>query len=194
MKFRPSGLDGGWIIELDRISDERGWFARAWCAEEFAAHGLPAAFPQANMSYGHRAGTIRGLHVQLPPHDEGKALRCVRGRVLDVAVDLRPASPTYLQTSAVELDAEGAAMVYVPAGCAHGFQSLEDDSTVYYLVSQPYTPGAERGLRWDDQVVRCEWPITEVIVSEKDTSWPTFDDAAWRDEHRRATGEGNQDQ
>jgi dTDP-4-dehydrorhamnose 3,5-epimerase len=191
LRFTASGIDGGWIIELDRIEDDRGWFARAWCADEFAAHGLPAELPQANMSFGHRAGTIRGLHVQLPPHDEGKALRCVRGRVFDVAVDLRPDSPTYLACSGVELDADRDAMVYVPPGCAHGYQTLEDDSTVFYLTSSRYTPGAERGLRWHDQVVGVDWPITEqVTVSEKDAAWPPFDDHGWRTEHARATEEG----
>jgi dTDP-4-dehydrorhamnose 3,5-epimerase len=193
VKFEESGIHGGWVIELDRIADDRGWFARAWCAEEFAAHGLPSTFPQANMSYGHGAGTIRGLHVQLPPHHEGKALRCIRGRVLDVAVDLRPDSPTYLRTSGVVLDERSDAMVYVPAGCAHGYQSLEDDSTVHYMVSSAYTPGAERGLRWDDPLVAVDWPVADgVVVSEKDRSWPTFDEASWREEHARANQQGSQ--
>jgi dTDP-4-dehydrorhamnose 3,5-epimerase len=193
VKFRESGIHGGWIIELDRIGDERGWFARAWCAEEFAAHGLPSVFPQANMSFGYRAGTVRGLHVQLPPHHEGKAVRCVRGRVFDVAVDLRPDSPTYLQSAGVELDADDDSMVYLPAGCAHGYQSIVDDSTVYYMTTTPYTPGAERGLRWDDPLVAVDWPVTEgVTMSEKDRSWPRFDEPSWHLEHDRAGNQGSQ--
>lgn len=192
MKFRGSGLDGGWIIDLDRIEDDRGWFARAWCADEFAEHGLPTAFPQTNMSLGHRRGTIRGLHLQLPPHREAKALRCIAGRIVDVAVDLRPDSPTYLQTSAVELSAESGTMVYVPDGCAHGYQALEDGSTVLYMTSSSYTPGAERGLRWDDPAVAFSWPVTDdVVVSPKDQAWPTFDPDTWAQTYLDATTEGS---
>jgi dTDP-4-dehydrorhamnose 3,5-epimerase len=136
---------------------------------------------------------VRGLHLQLPPHDEGKALRCVRGRVFDVAVDLRPDSPTYLQSSGVELGAYDDSMVYVPAGCAHGYQTLADESTVLYQASSPYTPGVERGLRWDDPLVAVDWPITDqVIVSEKDQAWPTFDEPSWHVDHDRARTQGSQ--
>lgn len=191
MRFRESGLAGGWVIEPEPIGDERGWFARAFCAEEFRAHGLPGRFPQTNMSESRRAGTIRGLHVQLPPHAEAKALRCVAGRVFDVAVDLRPDSPTFLRWSGVELDADGAAMVYVPGGCAHAYQALEDRSRVLYMVSEPYTPGSETGVRWDDPALGIDWPVTEpVIVSDKDGSWPDLDVEVWRGEWQRALERG----
>lgn len=191
MRFRESGIAGGWVIEPEPIGDERGWFARAFCAEEFRRHGLPEQFPQANMSESSRAGTIRGLHVQLPPHSEAKALRCVSGRVYDVAVDLRPDSPTFLRWAGVELDAEGAAMVFMPGGCAHGFQALEDRSRVLYMVSEPYAPGAERGVRWDDPTLGIEWPLAGgPVVSDKDRSWPDLDVEEWRESWQRALERG----
>ncbi|MBX6321708.1 MAG: dTDP-4-dehydrorhamnose 3,5-epimerase family protein, partial [Rhodospirillaceae bacterium] len=145
MKFHATGLDGTYLIEPVRLADERGWFARTWCAEAFAARGLTPLLAQCSASFNHRAGTLRGLHFQLPPAAEAKLVRCTRGRIFDVIVDLRPRSPTCLGWFAAELGAEDGRMIYVPEGFAHGFQTLEDGSEVLYQISAPYRPGLARG-------------------------------------------------
>ena len=173
MKFRPAGLAGSFLIDIERIGDERGFFARIWDEAEFAAHGLEMRAVQSNVSTSRRRGTIRGLHWQVAPHGESKLLRCTRGVVFDVAVDLRPESPTYGRWQGYRIEAASHAMVFVPAGCAHGYQSLEDDTEVSYQVSNPYVPGAERGVRWDDPSIGIDWPIVDdVTVSDKDRAWP----------------------
>jgi dTDP-4-dehydrorhamnose 3,5-epimerase len=177
MKFTPTDLHGAMTIALEKREDERGFFARAFCAEEFARAGLATAFPQANHSRNRAKGTLRGMHFQRPPSGEVKLVRVVRGRVHDVIVDIRPESPSFGKWQGFDLDAEEGRMLYVPAGFAHGFQTLEDDTDVTYMVSHPYTPGAEGGLRWDDPLLAIRWPLPVAAISEKDAAWPTVDRA-----------------
>lgn len=173
MRFRPAGLAGSYLIEVEPISDERGSFARIWDEAEFVAHGLDMRNVQTNMSKSRRRGTIRGLHYQVPPNAESKLLRCTRGAVFDVAVDMRSDSPTYGQWQGHRVEATSNVMVFVPAGCAHGYQALEDHAEVSYQVSARYDPGAERGVRWDDPSIGIGWPIVDdVTVSDKDRAWP----------------------
>lgn len=175
MRFAETAVRGVFVIDLERIEDERGFFARAWCAEEFAAHGLTAAIAQANVAVNARAGTMRGMHYQLPPHAEAKVVRCVRGSIWDVALDLRPDSPTYLGHVGVELSAENRLALYVPEGCAHGYQTLEDDTETFYFHSAMYAPGSEAGVRWDDPAFGIPWPDVDArIMSAKDAAWPDF--------------------
>jgi len=170
MIFTQTTIPGVLLIELEKRQDSRGYFARAWCEREFAAHGLPR-FVQTNMSMCRQKGTIRGLHYQVPPHGEAKYLRCIRGAIFDVVVDIRPDSPTYRKWFGVELTAENRKAIFVPEGLPHAYQALTDEAEVIYSASCFYTPGAERGIRWNDPVFNIEWPIREVIVSEKDASW-----------------------
>jgi dTDP-4-dehydrorhamnose 3,5-epimerase len=175
MKLEAAGLEGSFLLSPTRIGDDRGFFARIWddaWAEEL---GVELRNVQTNLSYNRHRGTIRGLHWQVEPYGESKLLRCTRGAVFDVAVDVRPGSPTYGRWQGHVISAEARNLVFVPAGCAHGYQALEDDAEVSYQVSHPYVPGSERGLRWDDATLAIEWPITEgVIVSDKDRAWPDF--------------------
>jgi dTDP-4-dehydrorhamnose 3,5-epimerase len=172
--FRETELRGAFVIEFQKRSDERGFFARTWCEREFAAAGLGVRFVQANVSRTWRRGTIRGLHYQAAPFEEAKLVRCARGTIYDVVVDLRPESPTYRRWVGVELTGDGCRMLYVPEGCAHGFQTLEDDSEVVYQVSQFYTPDAERGVRYNDPCFNIVWPLEVTVVSAKDRSWPDY--------------------
>jgi dTDP-4-dehydrorhamnose 3,5-epimerase len=168
-------LKGAFIADLKRIEDDRGYFARAWCRNEFAAVGVDFDPVQANMSGSRKRGTVRGLHYQVAPHEEAKLIRCVRGAVFDVIVDLREGSPTYGQWTGAELTADNKRALLVPRGFAHAYQTLADDSEVIYFVSAFYAPGAEKGLRWNDPGIGIEWPITEgVTVSDKDVAWPDF--------------------
>jgi dTDP-4-dehydrorhamnose 3,5-epimerase len=177
--FTETDLPGAYAIDIDPRRDERGFFARAWCAEEFAQHDLVTRVAQANVSYNAHRGTLRGMHYQVPPHEEVKIVRCTRGAIYDVIVDLRPSSPTYRRWIGVELTAENRRMLYVPEGFAHGFQTLEDDTETFYQVSEFYAPGAERGLRWDDPAFGVEWPLPESpILSDKDRGWPDYQAAA----------------
>jgi dTDP-4-dehydrorhamnose 3,5-epimerase len=176
MKFHPAKLKDSVIIEPERLEDERGFFARLWCEGEFKAHGLNSELVQINLSYNRRYGTLRGLHYQVSPYAEAKVVRCVRGAIYDVLVDLRPESPTYLQWLGVTLSAANRNMLYVPEGFAHGFQTLEDHTEVCYQVTQFYTPGAERGARWDDPAFGIAWPeVDDRVISAKDREWPPFD-------------------
>jgi dTDP-4-dehydrorhamnose 3,5-epimerase len=172
MNFAELSLPGAYVIDLEPIGDERGFFARMLCQEEFGKHGLDMKIVQANVSYSAERGTLRGLHYQIPPHGENKLIRCVRGAVFDVMVDLRPDSPTYLAWEGVELSAQNRRMAYVPEGFAHGFLTLTDDCEVLYPVTAAYAPSAERGLRYDDPSIDIEWPATVRVVSKKDQSWP----------------------
>lgn len=175
MKFTELDVAGAYRVELEPHADERGFFARAWCATELADHGLEGHISQMNISTNHRRGTIRGLHVQLPPHGEAKFFRCIAGRSFHVVVDVRPDSPTYGRWAGVELAADRFDALYVPPYCAKGYQALEDGTAVMYGVSSPYTPGAETGLRYDDPAFGIEWPIADgVVVSDKDISWPDY--------------------
>ena len=178
MIFKETELPGAYVIDLERREDERGFFARAWCEDEFAAHGLSTRVAQCNLSWNERQGTLRGMHFQRPPHAEVKLIRCTRGAIYDVIVDLRPESPAHGRWIGVELTAENRRLLYVPEGFAHGYQTLEDDTETYYQVSVPYAPGAEDGLRWDDPAIGIEWPETyERVISAKDRAWPNFDPA-----------------
>src|SRR5262245_20735946 len=173
MRFRETPLAGAFVIELDRREDERGFFARCWCRDEFAAHGLTAAWVQANVSFNRRAGTLRGLHYQADPHAEDKLVRCTLGAVHDVIVDLRPGSPTYARWAAVELSAASRRALYVPRGFAHGFQTLADDSELLYLMSEVYYPECARGVRWDDPALGIEWPeCPGRVIAPRDRSFP----------------------
>ena len=175
MIFNKTKLDGAYIVEMESIRDHRGFFARAWCSKEFEAHGLISQFVQANLTYSPKRGTIRGLHYQIAPHQEVKLVRCTRGATYDVIVDLRPESPTHKQWLAVELTADNHKMIYIPAGFAHGYQILVDDTEVFYQVGQFYAPEYERGARWNDPAFGVEWPMTSpLILSDKDKNWPDY--------------------
>ncbi len=170
MIFTETKLKGAYIIDVRRLEDERGFFGRAWCKKEFEDHGLNGNIVQANVSYNVQKGTIRGMHYQVAPFAETKTIRCTSGKIYDVIVDLRPESETYRQWIGVELSAESFRMLYVPEGFAHGFITLEDHTSVHYMVTQYYTPGAEGGLRYDDPAFAIQWPILPTLVSAKDLS------------------------
>lgn len=178
MKILPTEVEGCHVIELEERRDDRGFFARTFCADEFAAAGLEPAVAQCNLSFNDAAGTLRGLHLQLPPHAEAKLVRCTRGAILDVAVDVRPGSPTYGRHVAVELTADNRRALFLPAYVAHGYQTLVDDTEVLYQVSGPYAPGAEDGYRHDDPAFGIAWPLPVSSISEKDASWPLLEDRA----------------
>ena len=174
MRFVPSPLAGAFVIELDLLEDERGHFARTFDAQEFAEHGLDPAVVQCNTSYNAKAGTVRGMHYQAEPDGEPKLVRCTRGAVYDVLVDLRPESATYCKWFGAELTADNARMLYVPVGLAHGFQTLVDDSEVHYQMSHHYVPEQARGVRFDDPAFGIEWPRPDAIVSDRDRQFPDF--------------------
>ena len=180
MKFTPTAVDGVVEIDMELREDDRGWFARSFAAEEFTAHGLEPAVVHGNVSFNHRAGTLRGLHLSLPGHPEAKFVRCTRGAIVDVAVDVRPDSPTYLQSVVVELTADNHRGLYLPPHMAHAYQTLTDDTEVLYLVSVGYVPGAEIGYRYDDPAFGLQLPVPVTTVSEKDMSWSPFDHDANR--------------
>lgn len=184
MLFIETPISGAFAVDLEPRGDDRGFFARAFCADEFAAHGLSMTIAQANLSWSAHAGTMRGLHFQLPPFAESKFIRCVRGAVFDVIVDLRPESVTFGQHVGMELSAENRRAMFVPERCAHGLLTLTDDSEVFYPVGAPYQPGLESGLRFDDPDLDIDWPIAAVHITEKDRSWPSF--AARIDEIRQS--------
>lgn len=175
MIFHELELRGAFVIEAEPSSDERGHFARIFCAREFAAHQLEPRVVQCNTSSTRLRGTVRGLHFQLPPHSETKLVRCVRGTIYDVIVDLRPASPTFLKWSSVTLNARDLRSLYIPAGFAHGFQSLEDSSEVFYQMSKYYYPDAARGIRWNDPAIGVDWPMAPTLISVRDRSYPLLD-------------------
>ncbi|MCE8034189.1 dTDP-4-dehydrorhamnose 3,5-epimerase [Billgrantia tianxiuensis] len=176
MIFHRTKLDDAWTIELEPYGDQRGFFARTMCRSEFAKRGLISEYVQQNTSFSVRRGTLRGFHYQVRPHGEAKLVRCIRGAILDVIVDLREASPSYLQHQAFELTDANRYQLYVPPGFAHAFQTLSDDVEVCYLVSTPYHPQAERGLRYSDVRLGVEWPLPVTVLSEKDSAWPLIDD------------------
>lgn len=174
MNIRATPLDGAYVVALDERRDARGFFARAFCQAEFAAAGLNPSCSQTNLCWNAVKGTIRGMHFQIPPHSECKLVRCVRGSVLDVIVDLRTESDTYMQHFAVELSSSNRLSLYVPPLFAHGYQVLEDDTELHYQMSDAYAPGSERGIRFDDQALGISWPLTVTAISAKDCSWPEF--------------------
>lgn len=175
MIFTETILKGAFIIDLERREDNRGFFARAFCQHEFEAHGLKPVIAQANLASNRKTGTVRGMHFQYPPAAETKLVRCTRGAILDIIVDLRPESPTYLQHIAVDLDAENQRALYVPERFAHGYQALEDNTDTSYQVGQFYTPAADGGLRYDDPRLGLTWPLPVAAISDKDRIWPLLD-------------------
>jgi len=174
MIFKETKLKGAYIIELEPLEDERGFFARSFCQRGFIRHGLNPLVVQCNFSYNKRRGTLRGMHYQIAPYEEAKLVSCVRGAIYDVIIDLRLDSSTYCQWFAIELYAENYKMLYVPEGFAHGFQTLEDNTMVFYQMSEFYRPEYARGVRWDDPAFDLEWPIHVKIVSDRDHILPKF--------------------
>lgn len=172
MRFTETPVAGAWLVEPEPRGDDRGFFSRLWCRDELAARGLNGNFVQCNNSFSRVRGTMRGLHYQTAPHAEAKLISCVRGRVFDAIVDLRPDSPTYRKWFGRELTQDNRLMMYVPEGCAHGYLTLEDECEVIYPVTAAYHASAERGMRWNDLAVGIQWPIEPVVVSPKDQQWP----------------------
>lgn len=168
MIFTETNLKGAYIIDIEPILDERGFFARTWCRKEFGAHGLNPDLMQCNTSFNKKRGTLRGMHYQAAPYEEAKLVRCTMGAIYDVIIDIREMSETYLQWFACELTAENRKMLYVPEGFAHGFQTLVDNTEVLYQMSEFYHPDYARGIRWDDHAFAIEWPIEEKIISDND--------------------------
>jgi dTDP-4-dehydrorhamnose 3,5-epimerase len=177
MIFRETPLAGAWVLEPERIADERGFFARTYCRRDFAARGLDPAIAQCSVSFNHRRGTLRGLHFQAAPHEEVKLVRVTRGAVWDVIVDLRPESPTYARHFSIVLSAEDRNELYIPKGMAHGFQTLEDGTEVFYQISEFYASDSARGYRWDDPSFAIPWPEPVTVISEKDRNLPLFEEA-----------------
>jgi dTDP-4-dehydrorhamnose 3,5-epimerase len=175
MHFTEIDIVGAWVIDPDPHRDSRGWFMRAWCIKEFADHGLSFIPVQANMGLSTREGTIRGMHFQEAPDLEAKLMRCTRGAIFDVVVDLRADSPTWGRWHGVELSAENGRMLYIPAQCAHGYQTLAGNTEIYYLTSEFYAPGSARGVRFDDPAFGIQWPLPPTLVSEQDLGWPLVD-------------------
>ena len=174
MIFRSTGIEGAWVIEAERLEDERGFFARTWDAEQFEQHGLNPRLAQCSISYNRARGTLRGLHYQVAPHEEAKVVRCTAGAIFDVALDLRPESATFRRWFGVELSAENRRGLYVPEGCAHGFLTLDDGCEVHYQISQSYAPEAAAGVRWNDPAFAIRWPGEVVVINERDRSYPDF--------------------
>jgi dTDP-4-dehydrorhamnose 3,5-epimerase len=174
MNFAETELKGAYLVSLQKIEDERGFFARAWCQHEFEEHGLKTNLAQANVSFSKQQGTLRGLHFQRAPYQEAKLIRCTRGSIYDVIVDLRPESPTFKRWFGVELKAGDYKMLYVPEGFAQGLLTLEDNTEIMYPTTEFYTPEAESGVRFDDPAFAIVWPQAVKIVSDKDRSWPDF--------------------
>ena len=174
MDFTETQIRGAVVLDLTALSDERGFFARSWCQREFEAHGLNPRLVQCSLSFNRCKGTLRGLHFQALPSEEAKLVRCTRGAIYDVVLDLRLASPTFLQHFELILSAENRRGLYVPEGCAHGFQTLLDDTEVFYQMSEFYDPAAARGVRWDDPAFGIRWPHPVAVISERDRTYPDF--------------------
>jgi len=174
MRFIETRLPGAFVIEIEPHVDERGFFARTFCEDEFAKMGLDARVSQRSVSFNPRRGTLRGLHFQAPPHQEVKLVRCLRGAIFDVIVDLRSDSKTYLQWVAVELSQDNHQALYIPGGFAHGFITLQDDTEVDYQMNLKQIPSAARGIRWDDPALQISWPFSPLILSERDRTYPDF--------------------
>jgi dTDP-4-dehydrorhamnose 3,5-epimerase len=174
MIFKESKLAGAFEIHIEPRADERGFFARSWCQHEFEEHGLNPDLVQCNISYNPRKGTMRGMHYQADPHAEAKLVRCIKGAVYDVVIDLRPQSPTFMEWIGVRLTAEDRNMIYVPEGCAHGFLTLEDESEVFYQMSAFYHADSAGGVRWNDPAFNIVWPAEPVLISERDRTYAAF--------------------
>jgi dTDP-4-dehydrorhamnose 3,5-epimerase len=171
--FKETKLKGAFVIEPEKFQDHRGYFARSFSRTEFLEHGLRAEFFEAGISFNLRKHTVRGMHFQAPPNAQAKLVRCTRGAIFDVLIDLRPESPMYRQWFAQELTQHNSLMLYIPEGCAHGFQTLQDETEVFYQLSAGYAPASERGVRWNDPVFGISWPETErIIINERDRTYP----------------------
>lgn len=174
MRFQPTGFDGLYVVEIEPHCDQRGFFARTWCAREFETAGLEGRLVQCSVSFNLRRGTLRGMHYQTPPAEEVKLVRCTAGSVHDVVIDVRPESLTYLNHFAVELSAENRRALYIPGGFAHGFQTLADRTEVFYQMSEFFAPEYARGIRWNDPRFSIEWPITDPIIIDRDASYADY--------------------
>jgi dTDP-4-dehydrorhamnose 3,5-epimerase len=173
--FNETNVKGAFLIEPEKFEDHRGFFARSFSQTEFLEHGLRAQFVEAGISFNLRAATVRGMHYQAAPHAQAKLVRCTQGAIYDALIDLRPDSPTYKQWFAHELSAQNRLMLYIPEGCAHGFQTLVDEAEVFYQLSAGYAPASERGVRWNDPVFGITWPVTDgVILNDRDRNYPDF--------------------
>jgi dTDP-4-dehydrorhamnose 3,5-epimerase len=184
MIFTETKLKGAFVIEIERLEDERGFFARSWCKREFANHGLNPNLVQCSVSFNRARGTLRGMHYQRAPHQEIKIVRCTAGAIYDVIIDLRSDSPTFTHWAAVELTAANHRMLYVPEDFAHGFQTLEDNTEVFYQMSEFYEAGFAGGLRWDDPAFAIRWPLADRIISTRDRTYPDFFCAGRKQEGR----------
>ena len=175
MIFHETSLPGSYILELEKVVDERGFFARTWCREDLEAHHLDGSLAQCSLSFNHKKGTLRGMHFQLPPYDETKLVWCTKGAIFDVIIDLRAQSSTYMKWMGVELSGDNRKMLYIPKGFAHGFQTLVDDSEVFYFISGPFHQEAARGVAWNDPAFHIIWPESNNrVISNKDKNWPMF--------------------
>lgn len=175
MRFTETELNGAWLVETLPMRDERGSFARTFCANEFREHGLESVFVQHSVSHSVKKHTLRGMHFQTAPHAEVKVVSCIHGAILDVIIDLRPHSPNYRRWAAYELSDSNNRQLYIPKGFAHGFQTLRDEATVFYLISEFYNPQASTGVRWNDPAFAIDWPAEPTVLSQKDESWPLMD-------------------
>lgn len=175
MIFKETELQGAYVIELEKVEDNRGFFARSWCKEEFEKLGLNSNLSQCNISFNNKKGTLRGMHLQVKPYEEAKFVRCTRGAIYDVIIDLRQLSKTYMQWTSIELTYDNGKALYIPEGFAHGFQTLEDNTEVYYQMSEFYHPECARGIRWNDSAFNIKWPISKnICMSYKDKSYDEF--------------------
>lgn len=175
MKFIETGLPGAFVVEIEQLVDERGFFARTWCSQEFAEHGLVSNIDQTSTSYNERKGTLRGMHFATPPCKEGKLVRCTSGGIYDVIIDLRPDSPAFLEHFGVELTSELRNGLYVPPGFAHGYQTLESDTEILYMMTESYRPGHADGFRWNDPAFNIAWPDDQRLIFDRDNTYPDFD-------------------
>ena len=175
MIFKETDLKGAFVLELERLTDDRGFFARSWCRKEFIEHGLNPQLVQCNVSFNKRSNTLRGMHYQVAPYEEAKLVRCTRGSIYDVIIDLRPESGTFARCFGILLDAERRNMIYIPEGFAHGFLTLEDDTEILYQMSEFYEPSSARGVRWNDPAFDIRWPADVSVISDRDRSYPDFD-------------------
>jgi dTDP-4-dehydrorhamnose 3,5-epimerase len=178
LKFLPTPIGGAFIVELEPLGDERGFFARSFCQEEFQKQGIDPRITQCNISFNQHRGTLRGLHYQVKPHEEAKLVRCTQGAIWDVIVDLRENSPTRYRWFAAELTSENRRALYIPRGLAHGFQTLSDNSEVFYQMSEFYHPESSRGVRWDDPMIGITWPVDNPVLSPRDKSYPLLERVA----------------
>ncbi|MDD5428967.1 MAG: dTDP-4-dehydrorhamnose 3,5-epimerase [Candidatus Omnitrophica bacterium] len=175
MKFTKTPIEKVYLLEIEKIEDERGFFARSWCAEEFEKRGLNGKIAQCSISFNKKKGTLRGMHYQVPPHEEAKIIRCTMGAIYDVIIDIRPDSPTFRKWYAAELSADNRRMIYAPEGVAHGYVTLKDDCEIFYQISELYHPECAKGVRWDDPAFGVKWPSGKKIINDRDAGYPDIE-------------------